>query len=159
MNEIYNLFTIRYYRNNTANFDTQPVVVKFLNSKKPPFRAASIWFKRFINTMLIFNSVLLANYAVFAYILAIILARLALSLTNKQFSVFVLVKLQIAKSFVRLFIINIVPTGIAQISHQLSIPSSSSFSGLPTATVSLLSFIIGMISPGIPDIEVVVLMI
>lgn len=105
------------------------------------------------------NSVLLADYAVFAYILAIILARLALSLTNKQFAVFVLVKLQIAKRFVRLFIINIVPTGIAQISHQLSIPSSSSFSGLPTATVSLLSFIIGMRSPGIPDIEVVVLII
>ena len=40
MNEIYNLFTLRYYRNNTNNFDIQPVVVKLCVYLKKPARKA-----------------------------------------------------------------------------------------------------------------------
>lgn len=103
--------------------------------------------------------VLLADNAVFSDILAIVFTRLALTLTNEKLTVFVLVKLKVAHICIGFLIINIIPASITQISHQLSIPSSSFFSGLPTATVSLLSFIIGIIRPGIPDIDVVVLII
>lgn len=106
------------------------------------------------------NFLILFSYnAVFADILAIVFTRLALTLTNEKLAVFVLVKLKVAHICIGFLIINIIPASITQISHQLSIPSSSFFSGLPTATVSLLSFIIGIIRPGIPDIDVVVLII
>lgn len=106
------------------------------------------------------NFLILFSYnAVFADILAIVFTRLALTLTNEKLAVFVLVKLKVAHICIGFLVINIIPASITQISHQLSIPSSSFFSGLPTATVSLLSFIIGIIRPGIPDIEVVVLII
>ena len=106
------------------------------------------------------NFLILFSYnAVFTDILAIVFTRLALTLTNEKLTVFVLVKLKVAHICIGFLIINIIPTSITQISHQLSIPSSSFFSGLPTATVSLLSFIIGIIRPGIPDIDVVVLII
>lgn len=106
------------------------------------------------------NFLILFSYnAVFADILAIVFTRLALTLTNEKLAVFVLVKLKVAHICIGFLVINIIPASITQISHQLSIPSSSLFSGLPTATVSLLSFIIGIIRPGIPDIDVVVLII
>ena len=106
------------------------------------------------------NFLILFSYnAVFADILAIVFTRLALTLTNEKLAVFVLVKLKVAHICIGFLVINIIPASITQISHQLSIPSSSFFSGLPTATVSLLSFIIGIIRPGIPDIDVVVLII
>lgn len=106
------------------------------------------------------NFLILFSYnAVFADILAIVFTRLALTLTNEKLAVFVLIKLKVAHIYIGFLIINIIPASITQISHQLSIPSSSFFSGLPTATVSLLSFIIGIIRPGIPDIDVVVLII
>lgn len=106
------------------------------------------------------NFLILFSYnAVFADILAIVFTRLALTLTNEKLTVFVLVKLKVAHICIGFLVINIIPASITQISHQLSIPSSSFFSGLPTATVSLLSFIIGIIRPGIPDIDVVVLII
>lgn len=103
--------------------------------------------------------ILFSYNAVFADILAIVFTRLALTLTNEKLAVFVLVKLKVAHICIGFLVINIIPASITQISHQLSIPSSSFFSGLPTATVSLLSFIIGIIRPGIPDIDVVVLII
>ena len=103
--------------------------------------------------------ILLADNAIFSDILAIVFTWLALTLTNEKLAVFVLVKLKVAHIYIGFLIINIIPASITQISHQLSIPSSSFFSGLPTATVSLLSFIIGIIRPGIPDIDVVVLII
>ena len=106
------------------------------------------------------NFLILFSYnAVFADILAIVFTRLVLTLTNEKLAVFVLVKLKVAHICIGFLVINIIPASITQISHQLSIPSSSFFSGLPTATVSLLSFIIGIIRPGIPDIDVVVLII
>lgn len=106
------------------------------------------------------NFLILFSYnAVFADIFAIVFTRLALTLTNEKLAVFVLVKLKVAHICIGFLVINIIPASITQISHQLSIPSSSFFSGLPTATVSLLSFIIGIIRPGIPDIDVVVLII
>lgn len=106
------------------------------------------------------NFLILFSYnAVFTDILAIVFTRLALTLTNEKLAVFVLVKLKVAHICIGFLVINIIPASITQISHQLSIPSSSFFSGLPTATVSLLSFIIGIIRPGIPDIDVVVLII
>lgn len=106
------------------------------------------------------NFLILFSYnAVFADILAIVFTRLALTLTNEKLAVFVLVKLKVAHICIGFLVINIIPASFTQISHQLSIPSSSFFSGLPTATVSLLSFIIGIIRPGIPDIDVVVLII
>lgn len=106
------------------------------------------------------NFLILFSYnAVFADILAIVFTRLALTLTNEKLAVFILVKLKVAHICIGFLVINIIPASITQISHQLSIPSSSFFSGLPTATVSLLSFIIGIIRPGIPDIDVVVLII
>lgn len=106
------------------------------------------------------NFLILFSYnAVFADILAIVFTRFALTLTNEKLTVFILVKLKVAHICIGFLIINIIPASITQISHQLSIPSSSFFSGLPTATVSLLSFIIGIIRPGIPDIDVVVLII
>lgn len=106
------------------------------------------------------NFLILFSYnAVFADILTIVFTRLALTLTNEKLAIFVLVKLKVAHICIGFLVINIIPASITQISHQLSIPSSSFFSGLPTATVSLLSFIIGIIRPGIPDIDVVVLII
>lgn len=106
------------------------------------------------------NFLILFSYnAVFTDILAIVFTRLALTLTNEKLAVFVLVKLKVTHICIGFLVINIIPASITQISHQLSIPSSSFFSGLPTATVSLLSFIIGIIRPGIPDIDVVVLII
>lgn len=112
-----------------------------------------------LQTKRIISLILFSYNAVFADILAIVFTRLALTLTNKKLAVFVLVKLKVAHICIGFLVINIIPTSITQISHQLSIPSSSFFSGLPTATVSLLSFIIGIIRPGIPDIDVVVLII
>lgn len=112
-----------------------------------------------LQTKRIISLILFSYNAVFADILAIVFTRLALTLTNEKLAVFVLVKLKVAHICIGFLIINIIPASITQISHQLSIPSSSFFSGLPTATVSLLSFIIGIIRPGIPDIEVVVLII
>ena len=112
-----------------------------------------------LQTKRIIFLILFSYNAVFADILAIVFTRLALTLTNEKLAVFVLVKLKVAHICIGFLVINIIPTSITQISHQLSIPSSSLFSGLPTATVSLLSFIIGIIRPGIPDIDVVVLII
>lgn len=112
-----------------------------------------------LQTKRIIFLILFSYNAVFADILAIVFTRLALTLTNKKLAVFVLVKLKVAHICIGFLVINIIPASITQISHQLSIPSSSFFSGLPTATVSLLSFIIGIIRPGIPDIDVVVLII
>lgn len=112
-----------------------------------------------LQTKRIIFLILFSYNAVFADILAIVFTRLALTLTNEKLAVFVLVKLKVAHICIGFLVINIIPASITQISHQLSIPSSSLFSGLPTATVSLLSFIIGIIRPGIPDIDVVVLII
>ena len=106
------------------------------------------------------NFLILFSYnAVFSDILTVIFTRLTLTLTNKKLTVFVLVKLKVAHIYIGFFIINIVPASITQISHQLSIPSSSFLGGLPTSTESLLSFIVGITRPGIPDIDVVVLII
>ena len=102
--------------------------------------------------------ILFSDDSVFADVPAIILTRLALSLTFKELAVFILVKLKIAVALSVVLVVYIIPTGIAQICHQFNIPSSSLF-GLPTATVSLLSFIMGIIKPGIPAIDVVLLMI
>ena len=103
--------------------------------------------------------ILFSYNAVFADILAIVFTRLALTLTNEKLAVFVLVKLKVAHICIGFLVINIIPASITQISHQLSIPSLSFLGGLPTSTESLLSFIVGMTRPGIPDIDVVVLII
>lgn len=102
--------------------------------------------------------ILFSDNSVFTDVPAVIFAGLSLSLTFKKLAVFVLVQLKVAIALLVLLIIYIIPTGIAQICHQFNIPSSSLF-GLPTATVSLLSFIIGIIKPGIPAIDVVLFII
>ena len=102
--------------------------------------------------------ILFSDNSVFTDVPTVIFAGLSPSLTFKKLAVFVLVKLKVAIALPVLIVIYIIPTGIAQICHQFNIPSSSLF-GLPTATVSLLSFIIGIIKPGIPAIDVVLFII
>ena len=64
------------------------------------------------------NFLILFSYnAVFSDILAVIFARLALTLTNEKLAVFVLVKLEVAHICIGFLIINIIPTSITQISH------------------------------------------
>ena len=70
-----------------------------------------------LQTKRIIFSILFSYNAVFSDILAVIFARLALTLTNEKLAVFVLVKLEVAHICIGFLIINIIPTSITQISH------------------------------------------